>query len=147
MTVAAELLFADPVADIAVLGQPDGQELHKEADAYDALLENRPAFRISDSSERADARVLTLNGQWTRCIAEHIVDGPLWLSEGAGFAGGMSGSPILKEDGAAIGVFVCSSGHGPLPAKEHTEGGPNPRLVRNLPGWMLPPARGADLRR
>lgn len=43
-------------------------------------------------------------------------------------------SPIIAEDGTAIGI-VCTSGgpHG-VP---HTEGGPNPRLMGNLPGWFL----------
>lgn len=38
-TVWAECLFADPIADVAVLGRPDNQELSDEADAYDLLLE------------------------------------------------------------------------------------------------------------
>lgn len=35
--VWAECLFVNPVADIAVLGSPDTQDLFKEAAAYDAL--------------------------------------------------------------------------------------------------------------
>ena len=41
----------------------------------------------------------------------------------------MSGSPILTEIGTAIGV-VCT-------AAAPWEGGPNPRLTHNLPGWLL----------
>jgi hypothetical protein len=37
-TVWAECLFADPVADIAVLGEPDSQELYEQARAYNSLL-------------------------------------------------------------------------------------------------------------
>lgn len=37
-TVWAECLFVDPVADIAVLGQPDNQALGDQADAYDELV-------------------------------------------------------------------------------------------------------------
>jgi hypothetical protein len=37
-TVWAECRFVDPIADIAVLGQPDSQELADEAEAYDALV-------------------------------------------------------------------------------------------------------------
>jgi hypothetical protein len=44
--------------------------------------------------------------------------------------GGMSGSPILTQDGSAIGVVVTSTG-------DQREGGPNPRLASSLPGWLL----------
>jgi hypothetical protein len=47
--------------------------------------------------------------------------------------GGMSGSPIVDDDGAAVGVLCTSSGG----QKGSTEGGPNPRLTHNLPGWVL----------
>jgi hypothetical protein len=39
-TVLAECLFADPIADIAVLGSPDNQVLFDEASAYEALTES-----------------------------------------------------------------------------------------------------------
>jgi hypothetical protein len=41
----------------------------------------------------------------------------------------MSGSPIVSDSGAAVGVIVSSS----TSQKLH---GPNPRLVRDLPGWL-----------
>src|SRR5208282_2594949 len=40
-TAWAECLFVDPVADLAVLGSPDGQELFEEAAAYEALVESK----------------------------------------------------------------------------------------------------------
>ena len=46
-----------------------------------------------------------------------------------GIHGGMSGSPILTEDGA-IGVLCTSGG---VEGAEHASGGPNPRFDRNLP--------------
>ena len=133
--VWAECLFADPVADIAVFGTPDNQELYDEAEAYEALTEAVPALHISDAPERCKARLLSLDQQWFRCAVQHHIDGPLWISDAAEpIVGGMSGSPILDEAGAAIGILCCSGGIGSDP---HTEGGPNPRLVANLPGWLL----------
>jgi len=38
-SVSCECLFVDPIADIAVLGMPDDQELSAEAEAYEALVE------------------------------------------------------------------------------------------------------------
>jgi len=45
-TVWAHCLFVDPVADIAVLCQPDNQELCDEAEAYDALIESMQPLRL-----------------------------------------------------------------------------------------------------
>jgi hypothetical protein len=44
-TVCAECLFADPVADIAVLGSPDNQMLWEQAQAYEALSRARSRWR------------------------------------------------------------------------------------------------------
>jgi hypothetical protein len=51
-SVWCELLFADPVADIAVLGAPDGQALYDQHDAYLALTNDvqhsgLPILRVS----------------------------------------------------------------------------------------------------
>ena len=147
-TVWAECLFADPVADIAVLGEPDGQELYDECNAYCNLMPDEP-LTIGDTPQdyqpimiktfdgemveaknhreslTTEAWLLSLNGEWFRCEVEHLPDGPLLIKNAAEpVVGGMSGSPILSKAGTAIGV-AC------------TPAGPNPRLAANLPGWML----------
>jgi hypothetical protein len=132
-SVWAECLFADPIADIAVLGEPDGQELFKECDDYEALIEATPALRMNDPKENScPACLLSLERQWLACDVEHI--GASWYvrnAEEPGIQGGMSGSPILNRDRtAAIGVVCLGS----------NEGGPNPRLAINLPAWMAPRA-------
>jgi hypothetical protein len=50
-TIWTECLFVNPVADIAVLGSPDDQELFKQADAYGALVESVQPFSIGDASD------------------------------------------------------------------------------------------------
>lgn len=45
-TVAAEALFIDPVADLAVLGPPDSQDLSDEHEAYEALIDPMHALAI-----------------------------------------------------------------------------------------------------
>jgi hypothetical protein len=42
-TVWAECLFADPIADVAVLGMPDNQALSDQAEAYEELVANGTA--------------------------------------------------------------------------------------------------------
>lgn len=133
-TVWTECLFADPIGDIAVLGPPDNQAIGDQADAYKALVGAAVALPIAAAPKRGPAWLLSLDGRWCRCDVSHS-NGPLWIWNALdGIEGGMSGSPILADDCWAIGV-VCISGR--TPGEKHTEGGPNPQLVSNLPGWLV----------
>ena len=136
--VWAECLFADPIGDIAVLGSPDSQALSEQSEAYEALMESTAALVIGDAPNKGAGWTLTLDGQWFQCDLMHQ-DSRLWIIGAANnIEGGMSGSPIINDNCFAIGV-VC--------AAEGTDGarwpsGPNPRLVHNLPGWLLKELRG-----
>jgi hypothetical protein len=130
--VWAECFFADPIADIAVLGSPDNQSLFDEADAYEALVEPVTPLKIAEAPEKGRAWLLSLNGEWFECAVEYTkrLDGVLLVSDGAQpITGGMSGSPVVSDDGKAIGV-VCLGGHG----KDSVH---NPRLTRDLPRRFL----------
>src|SRR5262245_17572855 len=60
-TVWAEMLFADPVADIAVLGEPDGQKWHDESSEYEQLVDAAKPIRIADVTEEdGPALILSL---------------------------------------------------------------------------------------
>jgi Trypsin-like peptidase domain len=123
-TVWATCMFIDPIADIAVFGPPDNQELYKEADAYEALMKKMgwEALPVADApaqgTERiyigkdkferagvgeAPAQVLSLKRGWLKGRVQRRT---AWLSFEPRelFECGMSGSPILDEQGAAIGV-------------------------------------------
>lgn len=65
--------------------------------------------------------VLQLDGQWARGRARHI-GGPIQLDEPR-IESGMSGSPILNDRSEAIGVISI--------------GGHDPRLLRDLPAWLV----------
>jgi hypothetical protein len=137
-SVWAECLFADPIADIAVLCEPDGQALFDQCKAYDRLIDHLPGLGMTDPKENTgSAWLLSLESQWIPCDVEH--NGGSWYIRNvgkSGIQGGMSGSPILNHDRtAAIGVVCRSSGPYGLDA---TEGGPNPRLSRDLPAWLAP---------
>lgn len=138
----------------------DGQELGDEADVYGALVESVQPFSISDASDfeqiekeiggvvyKTDAvgkgYMLSLEREWFECALRYVpwVDGFLWVTEGEQpIKGGMSGSPIISNDGAAIGVVCVGhlkglTGNDDLDATN--KGGLNPGLVRDLPGWLL----------
>lgn len=143
--VWAECVCVDPVADLAVFAAPNAQAFPAEAGNYGALVAQRTPLRVADlpmerkpttqpgvdsdaatldpAEWKGPGRLLALDGQWFDCRLR-ATGRSLWIEEKAqAFAGGMSGSPIVDLDGAAVGV-LCSSGANPL-------------LVRQLPGWLL----------
>jgi hypothetical protein len=140
--VTAQCVFLDPIADIAVFGTPDTQDRYKEARAYEELT-GEAAFKIGKLPHQKSARkwpppsseayMLSLDGEWFPCRVMCPGDS-LWFEQAAQpVIGGMSGSPIVLPDGSAVGVVSTSeSSH-----SGGREGGPNPMLAANLPGWLL----------
>jgi hypothetical protein len=131
----AECLFADPVGD---LGSPDNQVFCEQADAYLELVDAVTPLPIAEPSGKG--WLLSLEDLWFQCAVKTVAAlGPLCLTNMEGsFIGGMSGSPIVSADGAAIGVACCGAESG-----GDTPQGPNPSLVGNLPGWFLAECRRA----
>jgi hypothetical protein len=79
-------------------------------------------------------KLLSLDGRWFPCKLRASSRG-IWVYETAEPIGAcMSGSPILTEAGAAVGVVSASSGVGA--SEEHTEGSA-PFLMRELPRWII----------
>jgi|SRR4029077_8339880 Trypsin-like peptidase domain len=134
--VSAECLFADPIADLAILGMPDSQNL-----AYEALVEDRATLSIISLPTPAKWPIpdlqrrgwlLSLDGEWFSCDVQQI-GRALWIENAAQpIVGGMSGSPIIAEDGRAIGVACMSSS-----SDNNRGGGPNPYLADVLPAWAF----------
>jgi hypothetical protein len=70
-TVWAECLFVDPVAYIAVLGEPDGQEFFEQWNAFEAFVMAITPLRITDAPKEARAQLLSLAGEWFDCKVQH----------------------------------------------------------------------------
>ena len=139
-TVACECLFINPVADVAVVGVPDTQTFSDGADAYRALLEYATPFRITEAPEKARGFLLSLEGEWFGCQVQWMdrIDGPLWVSKPAQpIEGGMFGSPIVSETGNAIGIIAASVMENEKDAGTDYFAASNPRLMRDLPLWLL----------
>jgi hypothetical protein len=156
-TVWAECLFADPVADLAVLGQPDGQELYDESVTYDDLVEkgtlpiaSLPLVRPLLTPTLPDALtpqggaqtflgppkwhgrgwLLSLDGRWFGCDVSATWQTLRIENTAEPIRAGMSGSPIVSVDGAAVGVVCLSSGG-------DRSGGLSPFLWQQLPRWVV----------
>ena len=137
-SISAECLFADSIADLAVLGSPDNQGLFDQARAYSELVETVAPLRIGvlergrqpifGAPAVSRAWLISLAGEWFRCgVIVHSQ--ALWLENAdQDLVGGMSGSPIVSaSDGAAVGILCQATGR--------RQGGPNPLLSCALPGW------------
>lgn len=139
-SVTATCVFADPIADLAVLGPPDDQALGDEHDHYTAFLSTLPPFDITAPPPRSrlripseppvfisneisfPARLLSLDGAWLDCVACYL-GGPLMIEPEKLVVLGMSGSPLLSATGAAVGVVSTRN----LATC----------LWNGLPGWLL----------
>lgn len=131
----AECQFVDPVSDLAVLGPVDNQEMWQAAAAYDDLLDGRTPLRVSARSPDGSAWLISLEGELIRCTVQSYGVGLVVSDASAPLVGGMSGSPILSDDGAALGVFVTSTRVGD--SMDSRTGGPQPWLTQQLPGRFL----------
>lgn len=140
-TVWAECFFVDPISDIAVLGSPDNQSLFKAADDYEALLESVEPIPIGDGPEEGRGWLLSLEGEWFGCTVNCESSSPVYITHTAQpIKGGMSGSPIILGDGTAIGVLCASMvtfKNGERVDLMDEIGSANPRLMRDLPGWLI----------
>lgn len=134
-TVVGRLLFADPVADIAVLTAIDGQSAPEFCEAFEQLTEATEPLRVGALPAPVDKRgTIEIPGSVTTLGLEKApvtIDfvhgnyngGGLW-TKGYSIQAGMSGGPILLPDGSVIGVTVTTMG-------------PHPCLPRHLPAWLL----------
>jgi hypothetical protein len=136
-SVWAECLFADPIADIGVLGAPDDQALPDKAQAFEDLVNGLEAFEIAEA-QSGKGWTLSLDAQW---ILEDVeMSSGFWgstLTIGT-TQGGMSGSPILNAKGEAIGVVVLGTESETLHGTSANErASRQPILLGDIPGRFI----------
>ena len=135
-TVAAVHRYSDRQADIAVLGPPYPWIDPLAHQAYNSSFVGkcRP-IKIANSAPEQSASLLSLENRWFSCKTKHLPEGGLLVFDAAQpLVGGMSGSPIVDNNGRAIAIFVTSEVY---EQKDSTLGGPNPRLYESLSGRLL----------
>lgn len=129
-----ECLFVDPVADIAVLGCPDGQELYKKDRAYNTLIHDATALPVGEARDGKGWLLALDVPHWIPTKLHLITDGYGTSLRIGPTKFGMSGSPILNDRSQAVGVVAMGT---TINGVDNKESGPQPILTRNLPGWLL----------
>lgn len=125
----AECLFVDPVSDLAVLGEPDGQILYEESEAYLELASNSEFLTIGSLRKgKTTVWMLSRDLEWFPCTVRSNSKRLSVIEAEGKIESGMSGSPILNSDGKAIGV-VCNGSSGQWNSQ--------PILFKCLPPWIL----------
>ncbi len=138
--IAAECLFVDPIADVAVLCAPNGQSplFYDDWEAWEDFIEGCSAVRLGVLTATSAAWLLTRDRQWDQCsvrLNKHGATTTLVLVGATqGNAPGCSGSPIVTSDGCAVGVVSVGS---LSDGKPSTEQYGQPRLASVLPAWLL----------
>ncbi len=148
-TIWAELCAFNLCDDLAVLSEPDNQELSEKYERYERFtaramtLGNPPAiietYRLRETPGTA-ARVLSLDGEWQSCTL-HNNGRFLLIKESALIVAGMSGSPIIDINGDAIGL-ISTSTEGDV--GDHFGYSINPSLADCLPPWLLRKMQGGE---
>jgi hypothetical protein len=80
-SVWAECIFVDPIADIAVLCEPDNQELGEQAEAYEALTEAATSLALGRAipwGTTVPVSLIALDGHRIAGKAKHLGD-RLWI--------------------------------------------------------------------
>jgi hypothetical protein len=123
---------------LTVLGCPDSQDFFDEAEAYNALTNEAPALEVRQA-RNGTGWILSLDGHWVRTELEvHQGLHGVSLQTGPTDAG-MSGSPILNDNGRAVGVVVIGTEtvHQATGEQKKERAGPQPILTLNLPVALL----------
>jgi hypothetical protein len=132
----------EPVTDIAVLGPLDNQVFFDETDAYDAWCEATAPVPLHwealPSRTLIPAYIYTHRGAWLTGTVESGRDGAhgLRILFPEGIEGGTSGSPVVSDQGAILGI-VSQAGGTEKDALDRGRDGIAPMPHRTLPPWLL----------
>lgn len=139
-TLRAQVLAAEPVADVAFLGCPDDQYDPDGAEIFETLIEGVAPISIYTNAIRVNApfrvHILTHKGTWVTGEAQRYGRNPTAIAVHADdqIVGGTSGGPVVTNDGRLLGVvssFNIANGIG-----KGVCTGPVPRPHLSAPVWL-----------
>jgi hypothetical protein len=140
------LIYADDVHPFEI-----GQVSSSSPPMRETFRIDKKTGRITASNKRfnpdalkpkppSKAWLVSLKNDWFRCDVAHR-DGPFYIRNAVdGVLGGMPGSPIVDDQGRAVGAVSTGGGivtKGGRGIGKITDGPMNPNLALAMPGWML----------
>ncbi len=135
--------FADPISDIAVLGEPDNQELPEDADAFEQWREHTDPIPLAvvslDAGYNLPVHVFAYKDEWIRATLEWygmpgaLPNGRILMKAKRPIVGGTSGSPVVDHGGRLVGVVSQAGGA----VSQPTYDGPMPIARLALPAWVI----------
>jgi hypothetical protein len=135
-SVWAKCLFIDQIGDIAVLSAPDNADLYDQIMAYEELVEAAMPRSIGAAvpwNAPTPVSLIALNGSPILGSAEPYSNLLRVEKTSQPIVPGMSGSPVLDQNGAAIGIVTLTWND----RKLGTTDAASARLLAHLPGWLL----------
>jgi hypothetical protein len=132
-TVWAQCLYVDPIADAAVLHYVRGEGPDR-SEAYGELVDLLTPLRLGTAAPmETPAFLVALDGRLISCTVRDSVDGQLYIANAIdGIADGMSGTPVIRQDGAVVGIVSRA-----IEEHDGTTEGTSPHLATTIPGWLL----------
>jgi hypothetical protein len=140
LTISAYCVFADPVSHVAILS--NNSEDYRGLDDWKYRLEIHAPLRphIAGAGRIQDVWFLSLDEKWVKCQVRVSYDNLTFVGPNPNVFGGepeidgrLSGSPIIDEEGRAIGMILA-----PTKAKDRDEWtGHHVVLIRQLPGKYI----------
>jgi S1-C subfamily serine protease len=121
----AEVVVAEPVADIAVLGPADSQEIPEDCEAFEAFANVTEAVPLFTRTLHVGAclpvQVLAPKGRWItgRVIRYGLQGTPpcgkFCLKTDAKIEAGYSGGPVVNQTGQLVGIVSNGIYSGTVP--------------------------------
>jgi Trypsin-like peptidase domain len=138
-----ETWAVEPVADIAILGEPDNQQpaFQRDVEIFESFCEQttpvRFALREFELFQPLAVYVYTHEGVWVEGSAKQCTPNAksLFVEFDGPIKGGTSGSAIVDETGALVGLISIAGG---APGViDVAPSGPAPRPHLALPVWAV----------
>ncbi|MGJ5096742.1 hypothetical protein ACQR18_32010 [Bradyrhizobium oligotrophicum] len=140
LTADADCVFADPISSVAILG--GYSEEFRRIEHWEYRLPVHAPLRPTFAGHGAvqDAWFLSIDEKWVKCRVRTNYDDLRFVGDDPDewggepeIAGNLSGSPIIDEDGGAIGIILAPS------KKKHRDQwfGHHVVLIRSLPGSYI----------
>jgi len=131
--IKVNVMFLDPISDIAILGPADDQNLAEHYFKFYDFCKNTPVVDLAKNKYKPNNTVklyLWNRKTWIEITAQPREGNRLWCESSVKVESGCSGGPIVNEDGQLISIVSVFS-----------EGlyfnGYSPIIPMCLPKWIL----------